>query len=149
MAYANHLALAVGKFLDEEKGIKNVSLTSSNAIRVRGTNRYLEAFLKPRRKNPVLETGKQVSDDAESEAEEEIAKPEHDPSFVDLATTTKEDRELPAFSRSPHVLITTSLLSRGLDFSKDVRHVFILDEPRNMIDFLHRYISPYLFSFRT
>ncbi|KAK2462655.1 hypothetical protein APHAL10511_005388 [Amanita phalloides] len=38
----------------------------------------------------------------------------------------------------PHVMITTSLLSRGLDFSPDVRHVFIVDEPRNMIDFLHR-----------
>lgn len=39
---------------------------------------------------------------------------------------------------APHVLITTSLLSRGLDFGPDVRHVFIADSPRNMIDFLHR-----------
>lgn len=39
---------------------------------------------------------------------------------------------------SPHVLITTSLLSRGLDFSPLVKHVFIVDEPRNMLDFLHR-----------
>ncbi|KAF8629784.1 hypothetical protein AX17_005563 [Amanita inopinata Kibby_2008] len=38
----------------------------------------------------------------------------------------------------PHVMITTSLLSRGLDFSPEIRHVFIVDEPRNMIDFLHR-----------
>ena len=38
----------------------------------------------------------------------------------------------------PHVLVTTSLLSRGLDFSPDIKHVFIVDEPRNMIDFLHR-----------
>jgi len=38
----------------------------------------------------------------------------------------------------PHVMITTSMLSRGLDFSPDVRHVFIVDEPRNMVDFLHR-----------
>jgi ATP-dependent RNA helicase MRH4 len=38
----------------------------------------------------------------------------------------------------PHVLITTSLLSRGLDFSPSVKYVFIVDEPRNMIDFLHR-----------
>ncbi|KAF9233494.1 P-loop containing nucleoside triphosphate hydrolase protein [Melanogaster broomeanus] len=38
----------------------------------------------------------------------------------------------------PHVLITTSLLSRGLDFSPEIKHVFIVDEPRNMIDFLHR-----------
>ncbi|KAI5118342.1 hypothetical protein M0805_009145 [Coniferiporia weirii] len=38
----------------------------------------------------------------------------------------------------PRVLITTSLLSRGLDFASSVQHVFIVDSPRNMIDFLHR-----------
>ena len=38
----------------------------------------------------------------------------------------------------PHVLITTSLLSRGLDFDPSVQHVFIVDTPRNMIDFIHR-----------
>ncbi|KAG6334763.1 hypothetical protein ID866_4329 [Astraeus odoratus] len=52
-------------------------------------------------------------------------------------------RPAPAASSSdsavtPHVLVTTSLLSRGLDFSPDIKHVFIVDEPRNMIDFLHR-----------
>lgn len=47
-----------------------------------------------------------------------------------------EGAETPA--TSPHVLITTSLLSRGLDFSPRVKHVFIVDEPRNMLDFLHR-----------
>ena len=41
-------------------------------------------------------------------------------------------------NKEPHVMITTSMLSRGLDFSPDVRHVFIVDEPRNMVDFLHR-----------
>ena len=40
--------------------------------------------------------------------------------------------------KEPHVMITTSMLSRGLDFSPNVRHVFIVDEPRNMVDFLHR-----------
>ena len=38
----------------------------------------------------------------------------------------------------PHVMVTTSILSRGLDFSPDIKHVFIIDEPRNTIDFLHR-----------
>ena len=41
-------------------------------------------------------------------------------------------------NKEPDVMITTSMLSRGLDFSPDVRHVFIVDEPRNMVDFLHR-----------
>ncbi|KAG9090906.1 RNA helicase, partial [Ceratobasidium sp. 370] len=38
----------------------------------------------------------------------------------------------------PRVLITTSLLSRGLDFSSLVRSVFIVDEPRNEVDYIHR-----------
>ena len=41
-------------------------------------------------------------------------------------------------SDEPHVLITTSLLSRGLDFSPAIKHIFIVDSPRNMVDFLHR-----------
>ena len=41
-----------------------------------------------------------------------------------LSTNVKE---------SPHVMITTSPLSRGLDFSPSIQHVFIVDEPRNMI----------------
>lgn len=41
-------------------------------------------------------------------------------------------------AKQPHVLITTSLLSRGLDFSPSIKHVFIMDAPRNMVDFLHR-----------
>jgi ATP-dependent RNA helicase MRH4 len=39
---------------------------------------------------------------------------------------------------TPRVLITTSLLSRGLDFTPSVKHVFLIDEPRDMLDFLHR-----------
>ncbi|KAH7888443.1 P-loop containing nucleoside triphosphate hydrolase protein [Phlebopus sp. FC_14] len=51
-------------------------------------------------------------------------------------TTVKTGSSDPAVI--PHVLLTTSLLSRGLDFSPEIKHVFIVDEPRNMIDFLHR-----------
>ena len=47
-------------------------------------------------------------------------------------TEDKDDND------SPRVLITTSLLSRGLDFAPSVQHIFIVDLPRNMIDFLHR-----------
>ncbi|KAF7796074.1 hypothetical protein EIP86_007245 [Pleurotus ostreatoroseus] len=48
------------------------------------------------------------------------------------AADEKEDEN------APRVLITTSLLSRGLDFSPDIKNVLIVDTPRNMIDFLHR-----------
>lgn len=47
----------------------------------------------------------------------------------------KEGEQYPL---DPKILITTSLLSRGLDFSPSIKYVIILDEPRNMIDFLHR-----------
>ncbi|WWC86582.1 uncharacterized protein L201_001459 [Kwoniella dendrophila CBS 6074] len=36
------------------------------------------------------------------------------------------------------ILITTSLLSRGLDFSSSVSSVFLLDPPRDVLDFVHR-----------
>ena len=39
---------------------------------------------------------------------------------------------------SPRILITTSLLSRGLDFSPLVSTVMLVDQPRDIIDFLHR-----------
>ncbi|KAI5825821.1 P-loop containing nucleoside triphosphate hydrolase protein [Schizophyllum commune Tattone D] len=57
-----------------------------------------------------------------------------------LAIPSHSPQAFPKFapSEAPHVLITTSLLSRGLDFGPDVRTVFIMDEPRNMVDFLHR-----------
>ena len=38
----------------------------------------------------------------------------------------------------PRVLLSTSLLARGLDFDKSVSHVFVLEPPRNTADFLHR-----------
>ena len=37
-----------------------------------------------------------------------------------------------------HVVVMTSILFRELDFSPDIKYVFIIDEPWNMIDFLHR-----------
>jgi ATP-dependent RNA helicase MRH4, mitochondrial len=49
----------------------------------------------------------------------------------------RDDTSVPS-KDEPHVMITTSMLSRGLDFSPSIQHVFIVDEPRNMIDFLHR-----------
>ncbi|KAG7561920.1 hypothetical protein FFLO_02649 [Filobasidium floriforme] len=43
-----------------------------------------------------------------------------------------------ASDKAARVLITTSLLSRGLDFAPSVKHVFLLDEPRDILDFMHR-----------
>ena len=97
----------------EEKGIKCVALTSKSEQRQRGSNKHLEGFMRPVQINP---------------------------------DSTQSSSHLPAKQKAvamdpkatPHVMVTTSLLSRGLDFSPDLKHVFIVDQPRNTIDFLHR-----------
>lgn len=90
------------------RGVACVALTGDADARKRGNNHHLDGFLN----STNLSSG---------------------PS---KAQASKAGRSNPAIT--PHVLITTSLLSRGLDFSPEVKHVFIVDEPRNMIDFLHR-----------
>ncbi|KDQ51379.1 hypothetical protein JAAARDRAFT_41232 [Jaapia argillacea MUCL 33604] len=101
----------LGKYL-EEKGIPNLALTSTSEARSIGSNRHLAGFLKP-----------QVS-----------SKKQKDP----MATSSDSEHPVAKPKETPNVLITTSLLSRGLDFSPSLTHVFMLDEPRNQIDFLHR-----------
>jgi ATP-dependent RNA helicase MRH4 len=115
----------------EQKKIKNVALTSTSDQRKRGSNRHLEGFL--REHNKGHEEGKT------SEVALEPIRQTHQPVVGSPPVPTSvlpESRADP--KEEPHVMITTSLLSRGLDFSPSIRHVFIVDEPRNMIDFLHR-----------
>ncbi|KAJ7602421.1 P-loop containing nucleoside triphosphate hydrolase protein [Roridomyces roridus] len=118
----------LGDFL-EEKGIKNVQLSSSSKNRQRGNNKHLEGFLKG-----VAQDVKKEDDWSSSSVGAEQAGPKR--SLVPTRKPPKEPINDPM--HVPHVMITTSLLSRGLDFSPNVKHVFIVDEPRNMIDFLHR-----------
>ncbi|KAK7457245.1 RNA helicase, variant 2 [Stygiomarasmius scandens] len=107
---------ALSEYL-EEKGIKTVWLTGSGSNRLKGSNRHLEGFLKERPGRSDVEENEDENVEAES----------------DGAPTDPNDPKT-----TPHVMITTSLLSRGLDFSPDLKNVFIVDEPRNLIDFLHR-----------
>lgn len=58
--------------------------------------------------------------------------------FLKSSSVRKAKQPEESDEEAPRVLVTTSLLSRGLDFNDSVRHVFIIDEPRNMVDFLHR-----------
>ena len=104
----------------EQRGIKNIALTSTSNQRKRGSNHHLEGFL---RQLPTKSAGEAVTESPPELAERQTLQP------LELQSNPKEE---------PHVMITTSLLSRGLDFSPNIRHVFIVDEPRNMIDFLHR-----------
>ncbi|KAG8904085.1 RNA helicase [Tulasnella sp. 403] len=53
-----------------------------------------------------------------------------------LSSTLTNHTPTPA--EGPRVLITTSLLSRGLDFDPSITHVFVADEPRSAVDFIHR-----------
>ncbi|KAF6752078.1 RNA helicase [Ephemerocybe angulata] len=102
-----------------EKGIKNVALTSAGEERRRGSNKHLDGFLRPIRSSC-------------SSAPSRTPSPPATP-VEPLAPGMLSDP-----SKDAHVMITTSLLSRGLDFDPSIKHVFIVDEPRNMIDFLHR-----------
>ncbi|KAF7377768.1 hypothetical protein MSAN_00200100 [Mycena sanguinolenta] len=104
----------LGEFLDD-KGIKNVQLSGASPNRKRGSNVHLDGFLKPR----ARETKEKPVDDWSS-------------SWGPPSPVKNDPMNV------PHVMITTSLLSRGLDFSPNIKYVFIIDEPRNMIDFLHR-----------
>jgi ATP-dependent RNA helicase MRH4 len=94
------------------RGVTCVALTGDADSRKRGNNHHLDGFLKST--DPSQNTS---------------AAPEK-------ARAPKAGSSNPAVT--PHVLITTSLLSRGLDFGPEIKNVFIVDEPRNMIDFLHR-----------
>ncbi|RXW23556.1 hypothetical protein EST38_g2282 [Candolleomyces aberdarensis] len=97
-----------------EKGIKNVALTSASEERKRGSNKHLFGFLRPLRNSQLQK-----------------------PAPLSNVTPTNPG-VISDPSKDPHVMITTSLLSRGLDFDPSINHVLIVDEPRNMIDFLHR-----------
>lgn len=55
------------------------------------------------------------------------------------ADKDKEANASPATKdKGPRVLVTTSLLSRGLDFSSDVTAIYLVDPPRDVLDFVHR-----------
>ena len=96
------------------RGVACVALTGDADARKRGNNHHLDGFLKSNGASATTPSGTQLS------------KP----------PVARAGVSNPAIT--PHVLVTTSLLSRGLDFSPDIKHVFIVDEPRNLIDFLHR-----------
>jgi len=86
-------------------------MASASVHRRRGSNKHLAGFLKAHMQ--------------EARSESEM------PSGMKTETSGNVQTD-------PHVPVTTSLLSRGLNFSPEIKHVFIVDEPRNMIDFLHR-----------
>jgi ATP-dependent RNA helicase MRH4 len=116
----------MGAYLSDH-GVPNVVVTGQgksqsnrqgdSGQRMYGSNKHLAGFLKP------MPNKKSPSHSQPQSAEGE----------KEMATGAGE-----AESQSPRVLLSTSLLARGLDFDPSVSHVFVLDPPRNTADFLHR-----------
>jgi ATP-dependent RNA helicase MRH4 len=92
-----------------EKGLECLPWTGEGEQRIRGKNGELDAFLKPTRPNVQTTPGSQTA------------------SVGVLGTSV-----------APRVLVTTSLLSRGLDFDPSVSTVILVDPPRDALDFVHR-----------
>lgn len=115
----------MGAYLSE-RSVPNIVVTGSgikpqvkkearDGPRVHGSNKHLAGFLKPM-------PNKNSPSDSQ-------------PSFGgDKEVIKGKGTE----GQSPLVLLSTSLLARGLDFDPSVSHVFVLDPPRNTADFLHR-----------
>lgn len=100
----------IGAYLNSLK-MPTLVMTGSSKERRRGSNNHLESFLAP-------PTGRRSAD-------------------ARAAPNLRSEKNMRSES-APRVLVTTSLLARGLDFSPSVSHVLIVDEPRNEVDFLHR-----------
>lgn len=114
LIFANRRGAAAALASDlEARGIPCVALAGGSAARAMGSNKHLAGFLKP---TPGSVAASPTSS----------------------RNTSKNSEKGRDGEKVPRVLITTSLLSRGLDFAPDVRHVFLVDSPRNMVDFLHR-----------
>ncbi|KAK4686620.1 hypothetical protein P7C73_g3515, partial [Tremellales sp. Uapishka_1] len=96
----------------QEKSIECLAWTGEAAQRERGTNGLLNPFLSP------------------SSSPLDPANP--------LKSSTSSSHSQSSQPTSARILITTSLLSRGLDFSAAVSTVFLVDQPRDILDFVHR-----------
>jgi ATP-dependent RNA helicase MRH4 len=125
-------AAEMGAYLSEN-GVSNIVVTGQSndngdgrsGRRVYGSNKHLAGFLKPiLTKSSSLHSQPPYAGGQEEEKGEPV--------------TGEKKPKSESESESPHVLLSTSLLARGLDFDPSVSHVFLLDPPRNTADFLHR-----------
>jgi ATP-dependent RNA helicase MRH4 len=99
-------------------GQSNDNGAGRSGRRVYGSNKHLAGFLKP-----ILNKSSSLHLQAPYAGgqEEAIGEP--------AAGLRK--------SELPRVLLSKSLLVRGLDFDRSVSHMFALDPPRNTAEFLH------------
>ncbi|ODN83979.1 hypothetical protein L202_00016 [Cryptococcus amylolentus CBS 6039] len=92
-------------------------------------------------KSPTLSLEDETPKDPTSSLEDETVKdptslptPEHH----DPLPSSRPDRNPMKPQPKRRVLVTTSLLSRGLDFHPSVSSVFLVQPPRDVLDFVHR-----------
>ncbi|KAI0059885.1 P-loop containing nucleoside triphosphate hydrolase protein [Artomyces pyxidatus] len=136
----------MGKYLDEHK-IANVVVTGGGG-RLHGSNRHLAGFLKPTSRpapssDIATDSASQDASTSAIESGDEAAAAPSTNSETSAAENlpTSEGAKVdasPADDEQPRVLLSTSLLARGLDFDPSVSHVLVLEPPRNTADFLHR-----------
>ncbi|KAJ4485434.1 P-loop containing nucleoside triphosphate hydrolase protein [Lentinula aciculospora] len=134
--------LELGDYL-ERKGIKTVVLTSTIRESLNNDKLVKSDVAKGDWRVEAEEENSKGQRDVEIEGKEGSERRrgsnKHLNGFLNVKPSSSPlSTSLTPLSSTPHVLLTTSLLSRGLDFSPSVKHVFIVDEPRNVVDFLHR-----------
>ncbi|KAL7417066.1 P-loop containing nucleoside triphosphate hydrolase protein [Mrakia frigida] len=100
----------LGEYL-EEHGITNVVMTGDSQLRGRGSNRHISDFI-------ISPT---------QFLKEKLNPPPATPPVKFVEEGPK-----------PRVLVTTGMLSRGMDFSPKISTAMLCDEPRNAVDFIHR-----------
>ncbi|KAF5392843.1 hypothetical protein D9757_001040 [Collybiopsis confluens] len=117
--------------VSEKDDTNKEKVDQKSSERLRGSNKHLAGFLRVRERSEPAELQVKSGTSVERSSPRRLQ-----PLVIRSKTATGPNQN--PLSATPHVLLTTSLLSRGLDFSPQVRHVFIVDEPRNVVDFLHR-----------
>ncbi|KZP31998.1 hypothetical protein FIBSPDRAFT_916602 [Athelia psychrophila] len=118
--HLHHLPYKVADLSEflEEKGIKHVALAGGAEARKRGSNHHVDRLLRVKTKALAIPNSVGRDTGGRAAAVGRCKRPTED------ATRVADD--------------VAAVLSRGLNFAPDIKHVFIVDEPRNMIDFLHR-----------
>jgi ATP-dependent RNA helicase MRH4 len=129
LVFVNKTTRAVG--LNEyltEKGFGNLLMTSESKTRKRGTNKHVADFL--------VNPRDQIQGLIAAKYDPKLHLPVKPPPKA-IGNKVELDAPDPVLSEQ-RVMVTTGVLSRGLDFSPNVSTVLMVDEPTTAVDFIHR-----------
>ncbi|KAE8214085.1 hypothetical protein CF327_g2489 [Tilletia walkeri] len=118
----------LSKYLTDN-GISNVAVTSSAGTRSKKSNAHIKTFLRETKLTDQRHQAKSAADveEASMAVEEEVMDLKNENDGDDGVKTHSQPDPSNSPLPAPRVLITTSLLSRGLDFDPSVTHVFLPD----------------------